>query len=266
MDTATQHIQTAPDHVPVPLHPEMVQTVRLLSKDEYLALPWDLIRTQYENTDISIRKLARLHGLSSKTTLLRKIKGEDWTRHAGATATHLSQLQIPGVGSGPIPEVEREERKERVDAQSRRDEGNAATILTADELAALQSAGIRRQTALAEEIQEGGLAILRLLIDVLKAPEASVGDHIKRLTAASLTALLKSAVESIYRGVIIERRALGMDAVNGVVPKADAPAAPTDNSEAAMNLVKKLGLPFALQLRKLIAAHLETRRDSRSTG
>ena len=93
-------------------------------KDEYLALPWDLIRMQYENTDISIRKLAQLHGLSSKTILLRKIKGEGWTRHVGATATHLSLLQIPGMGSAPIPEVKRKERKERVDAQSRRDEGD----------------------------------------------------------------------------------------------------------------------------------------------
>jgi hypothetical protein len=72
-------------------------------KDQYLALPWDLIRLQYENTNISIRKLARLHGLSSKTILLRKIKAEGWTRHVGATATHRSPLQIP---SAPIREVE----------------------------------------------------------------------------------------------------------------------------------------------------------------
>jgi hypothetical protein len=80
-----------------------------------------------------------------------------------------------------------------------------------------------------------------------------------------MTALLKAAVESIYRGVIIERRALGMDAVNGVVPNADAPAAPASH-EGAINFVKKLDVPLALQLRKIVAAHLEARRDSRSTG
>ena len=78
--------------------------------------------------------------------------------------------------------------------------------------------------------------------------------------------LLKSAVEAIDRGVIIERRALGMDAVNGVVAKADAPAAPTYSSEAALNIVKKLDVTLGLQLRKVVAAHLEARRDSRFTG
>ena len=175
------------------------------------------------------------------------------------------------MGSAPIPEVEREERRERVDAQSRRDDKAAATILTAGELAALQSARIRHQMALAEEIQEAGLAIIRCLMGVLKAPEASVGDHIKRLIVVGpdgekTTALLKSAVEAIYRGVIIERRALAMDAVNGVLPNADAPAAPTYSSEAAINIVKKLDVTLGLQLRKVVAAHLEARRDSRFTG
>ena len=238
------------------------------AKDEYLALPWDLIRAQYENTAISIRKLAQLHGLSSKTILLRKIKGEGWTRHVGAIATHLSLLQIPGMGSAPIPEVEREERKERVDAQSRRDEGAAATILTARALAALQSARIRHQMALAEEIQEAGLAVIRCLIGVLKAPEASVGDHIKRLIAVSpdgekMAGLLKSAVEAIDRGVIIERRALGMDMARGTVAEAEAPAVDTSR---AMDIVRKLDLSLGLQLRKVIAAHLEARRDSRFAG
>src|SRR3954452_17680427 len=95
-------------------------------KAENLALPWDLILVQYENTDVSIRKLAQLHGLSSKTILLRKIKGQGWTRHVGVIATHLALLQIPGVA--PISEVECEECKERVDAQRRRDEEDAATI------------------------------------------------------------------------------------------------------------------------------------------
>ena len=68
------------------------------------------------------------------------------------------------MGSAPIPEVE---RKERGDAQSRRDEGDAATILTVRVLAALQSARIRHQMALAEEFQEAGLAVIRRLIGVL---------------------------------------------------------------------------------------------------
>ena len=238
-------------------------------KAENLALPWDLIRVQYENTDVSIRKLAQLHGLSSKTILLRKIKGQGWTRHVGANATSL--LQIPGMGSAPIPEVKRKGRKERDDAQSRRDEGDAATILTARALAALQSARIRHQMALAEESQETGRAILRHLLGVLTGDEDKVADHIKRLIAVSpngekMGGLLKSAVEAIDRGVIIERRVLGMDAVNGVMPNADAPAAPVYNSEAAINLVKKLDVTLGLRLREFTLATLEARRDRRFAG
>jgi hypothetical protein len=239
------------------------------SRKDHLALPWDLIRLQYENTDVSIRKLALLHGLSSKTILLRKIKGEGWTRHGGANAKHL--LQIPGIGSAPIPEVEREGSKERVDPQSRRDEEAAATILTAQALAALQSARIGHQMALAEKIQETGRAILCHLLGVLTGDEDKVGEHIKRLIAVrpngeKITGLLKSAVEAIERGVSIERRALGMDAVNGVVLKADAPAATAYSSEAAIAIVKKLDVTLGLRLRAFTLATLEARRDCRFAG
>jgi hypothetical protein len=175
------------------------------------------------------------------------------------------------IRASDVPEVKRKGRKERDDAQSRRDEGDAATILTARALAALQSARIRHQMALAEESQETGRAILRHLLGVLAGDEDKVGDHIKRLLVVSpdgekMGGLLKSAVEAIHRGVIIERRALSMDAVNGVVPNADAPADPAYSREAAINIVKKLDVTLGLQLRKIVAAHLEARRDSRFTG
>jgi hypothetical protein len=106
---------------------------------------------------------------------------------------------------------------------------------------------------------------------VLNADEAKVGEHIKRLSAIcpdgeKMTGLLKSAVEAIDRGVIIERRALGMDAVNGVVPKADAPAAPAYSSEAAIAIVKKLDVTLGLRLREFTLATLEARRDRRFAG
>jgi hypothetical protein len=74
------------------------------------------------------------------------------------------------------------------------------------------------------------------------------------------------AVAAIDRGVIIERRALGMDAVNGVVPKADAPAAPAYSSEAAIAIVKKLDVTLGLRLREFTLATLEARRDRRFAG
>ena len=41
-----------------------------------------------------------------------------------------------------------------------------------------------------------------------------------------------------------------MDAVNGVVPKADASAAPASSSEAAIAIVKKLDVTLGLRLRE----------------
>jgi hypothetical protein len=78
--------------------------------------------------------------------------------------------------------------------------------------------------ALAEEIQEAGLVVIRL-IGVLQAPEASVGNHVKRLIAVS-----------------------------------------PGNTGRAMDIVRKLDLSLGLQLRKVVAAHLEARRDSRFAG
>ncbi len=105
------------------------------------------------------------------------------------------------IRASDVPEVKRKGRKERDDAQSRRDEGDAATILTARALAALQSARIRHQMALAEESQETGRAILRHLLGVLAGDEDKVGDHIKRLLVVSpdgekMGGLLKSAIEA----------------------------------------------------------------------
>ena len=57
-----------------------------------------------------------------------------------------------------------------------------------------------------------------------------------------------------------------MDAVNGGVPNADAPAAPAYSSEAAINIVKKLDVTLGLRLREFVAATLEARRDSRFAG
>ena len=77
-----------------------------------------------------------------------------------------------------------------------------------------------------------------------------------------MAGLLKSAAEAIDRGAITERRALGMDMARGTVAEADATAVDTGR---AMDIVRKLDLSLGLQLRKVVAAHLEARRDSPGT-
>ena len=122
--------------------------------------------------------------------------------------------------------------------------------------------------ALAEKIQEAGLVVIRRLIGVLQAPEASVGDHIKRLIAVSPGQREDDGPAQVGRRGDRsrrhhERRALGMDMARGTVAEADAPAVDTGS---AMDIVRKLDLSLGLQLRKVVAAHLEARRDSRFAG
>ena len=54
-----------------------------------------------------------------------------------------------------------------------------------------------------------------------------------------------------------------MDMARGTVAEADATAVDTGR---AMDIVRKLDLSLGLQLRKVVAAHLEARRDSRFAG
>ena len=66
-----------------------------------------------------------------------------------------------------------------------------------------------RQLEIAEEIQEAGRNILRLLIGVMTDTDDKVGKHIKRLIAIcpdgeKLATLVKSAAEAIDRAVVIE--------------------------------------------------------------
>jgi hypothetical protein len=76
------------------------------------------------------------------------------------------------------------------------------TPLTARALATMQSQRVLRQLEIAEEIQEAGRNILRLLIGVMTGTDDKVGEHIKRLIAIcpdgeKLATLVKSAAEAI---------------------------------------------------------------------
>jgi hypothetical protein len=135
----------------------------------------------------------------------------------------------------------------------------------------MQAKRISHQLALAGEIQKAGLSIINRVVGVLEDPdETKVGEHIKRLIAISpddkLAGLLKAAAEAIDRAVVMERRALGMDTINGVVPNADAPPDRAYSSEAAVAIVKKLDVTLGLRLREFTLATLEARRDRRFAG
>jgi hypothetical protein len=239
-------------------------------KPKYQALSWHKIREQYETTDISLRMLATQHGIKSKTVIERRIKDEAWTRKIGRIASHLAMVEVAAFEQATSEPVEPYQEAEKVDAETLREEAEAATILTPRGIATMQAKRISHQLALAKDIQNAGLAVIEHLVGVLKdRDEATVGDHIKRLIAISpddkLATLLKAASEAIERGVVMERRALGMDAVHGNVPNADAAPDQAYASDAAVSMVKKLDVTLGLRLREFAAATLEARRNRRFT-
>ena len=193
---------------------------------DYQALPWARIREQYEKTAISLRMLARQWGLGSKNVIQRKIKAEGWVRRLGNIASHLALAQVAALEPDhelPIPRLPPRGRNgngrdhpQKVAADTLRDEADVVTILTARTLAQMQTKRILRQLKVAEDIQEAGLSIVRCLIEVLKGDEAKVPQALERLLGVApagetMAGLLKAAAEAIDRGVVMERRALGMD-------------------------------------------------------
>ena len=131
----------------------------------------------------------------------------------------------------------------------------------------MQSQRVLRQLEFAEEIQETGRDILRLLPGVLTDTDDKVGEHVKRLIAIcpdgeKLATLVKSAAEAIDRAVIIERRALGMDMIKGTVP--DPAGGSLDScTENAIRTVRKMDLSLGLKLREFAAAVAEEKREQR---
>jgi hypothetical protein len=141
------------------------------------------------------------------------------------------------------------------------------TPLTARALATMQSQRVLRQLEIAEEIQEAGRNILRLLIRVMTDTDDKVGDHIKRLIAIcpggeKLATLVKAAAEAIDRAVVIERRALGMDMIKGTVPDPDTGAVDS-YTDTAIRIVRKMDLSLGLKLREYAAQVAEDQRRER---
>jgi hypothetical protein len=237
---------------------------RYPARPEYQVLPWRQIREQYETTDVSQRALAMQWNIASKTTLTRKITDEGWTRRIANIATTLALVQVAEASD---PSSVRNGEAEKIAGDTLGREADATIPLTARALAAMQSQRVLRQLEFAEKIQEAGRAILRHLLGVLTGEEDKVGEHIKRLLAIcpdgeKLATLVKSAAEAIDRGVIIERRALGMDMIKGTVP--DPAGGSLDScTDNAIRTVRKMDLSLGLRLREFTAAVVEEKREQR---
>jgi hypothetical protein len=205
--------------------------------------------------------------IASKTTLTRKITDEGWTRRIAHIATTLSLLQV-SEASDPSPAPDGE--VEKINGDALRREADASLPLTARQLAAMQSQRVLRQLEIAEEIQEAGRNILRLLTGVLTDTDDKVGEHIKRLIAIcpdgeKMATLVKAAAEAIDRAVVIERRALGMDMIKGKVPDPDNGDFDAYR-DTAIRTVRKMDMAMGLKLREYAAQVAEDQRRERQGG
>ena len=166
-------------------------------------------------------------------------------------------------------------------------------LLTMRELAGFRADRMRAQLMVAAKIQGTGLAILDRLCLVLNSQDsAEIALNIRRLIAInpereSMASLVKAAGELIDRGVIAERRALGMDimmqpgpdresrfgdtkstsggvyAAHPVVATADvATAEPGQGIAKATELIRRLDVDMAMQLREVAERTRQAQRDA----
>jgi hypothetical protein len=168
------------------------------------------------------------------------------------------------AGGGEPPPADGE--AEKIDGDTLRREADAAFLLTARNLASMQSRRVLRQVEIAEEIQAAARAIIRRIAGVMTDDEDKVADHIKRLSSLcpdgeKLATLIKSTADALDRAVIMERRALGMEAA------VHSPAAPDQAEDSytdtAIRIVRKMDLSLGLKLREYAAQVAEDQRRER---
>ena len=81
----------------------------------------------------------------------------------------------------------------------------------------------------------------------------------------TLAGLVKAAVECIDKGIVMERRALGMDAIRGQVPTRET-LPPTVMGEGAIALVRRVDAEVGEALRKFAMEAAHTHRQINGHG
>lgn len=67
----------------------------------YANVPWGAVRADYEQTEISVRELARRYGLPA-TSLLRLVAGKRWARIPGGATARLVEAAVGLAADGRI--------------------------------------------------------------------------------------------------------------------------------------------------------------------
>lgn len=238
-------------------------------------LPWDQIPWDYEHTPISILGLVRKHGIAWRNTLVRKRDAEGWRRDMQGIVSQLTVAEVASQPSRPQNSGgdDRRHRSQILSAETIRDDVDRSEMLTARQIAGLHASRIRSQLNIAQRVQAAGLAILERItrhLDGDTQDQVELSQHLRRLgglnpTSETLAGLIKAAAECVEKGVIMERRALGMDAIGGQVPTPET-LPPTVIGEGAIALVRRVDAEVGEALRKFAMEAAHTHRQINGHG
>jgi hypothetical protein len=250
-------------------------------------LPWGEIRRQWETSEISVKALARQHGIASKTTVLRRLTDEGWKRDAdvvearqafadsildaGAIEGTAEDGAVRTIVAGWKPRGYRPPDPREAASQPKpgalrtavavQADGMDAESLVACSLERRRETSFARQMALACVAQDTGLLLLRRVQGVLQPPcgdgddaaDAAALGNLQRLIRINpdretLAGLVTTGTKAIELGVALERRALAGDGSVKPAPGSEAPASLAPKG-GGMELLKRMDVDTALKMR-----------------
>jgi hypothetical protein len=223
-------------------------------------LDWGAAREIYETTPITLRALAHQFGQKSDGPLRRKIAKQGWKRNIAAITARLTTQAIATGAMEDLGEGERNALESVLSDNSEMPSGTYATtkevsadssasksagssgasprrpsrpdedidLRTAKGMADLHAAAIREQVRLGRKMAEVAELILDDLETAFAADPAEATAARMRLMAFNpkvdtLAGILKAAAGLGDRGVVVNRKALSMDAGKGLGPGAPPP-------------------------------------------
>lgn len=233
----------------------------------YRDLPWTKIRSEWENTSISITALARKYGIRSATTLDRKRAAEQWSRTIPLDAEMEGAAGRWPTALVPRAAVAASHRNAGVDQQDTHE-----TLARPDQADGWSYSPLM----LAREVQRTGLLLLQRVQGVLQPPgddaadEARMLGNLQRLIRVNperetLAGLITAASKAIDMGLAAERRAMTADATTQ--PDAGASGVPDETSRTlAQEMLQRADPAIVVRLRDWALDAQRSRRAAQVTS
>jgi hypothetical protein len=270
----------------------------------YADKPWAEIREEYRR-GARMDALKVHYGFASTTTVSRKAAEEGWVRDLvgiaqgiaqGAAAFEIAEAKrniAADLAEGPVPPVRAESIMRRLPISERivpsalanlgLDDLDEQNLIEAHNLGHAQADKIKSQLSVAQEVQLGGLLLLRRLMATLTDPgdlpvdqhhpdEIRVVANIQRVIRINpdkdtLAGLMTAAGRMVELGVRIERRALNMDAVQGnATPEPPPEAGRQALAHDPLLMAGRMGLDSQRLMRQLAEQMVRERREAQIEG